>query len=315
MSWIDSSRDDLDVPVDGGTHRTAVWTHPARPASAASAAHGGPDHPARPLLLVHGFRGDHHGMDLIAHHVRRHPAVVPDLPGFGATAPLPDGLSLDAYAGFLSGLHDSIEQRYGVPPLVVGHSFGSILVARLAALRARQDTPLDALALINPITAPALEGPSRLGSLLARAYYSLAARLPERAGDALLGHSLIVRGMSEVMATTRDPGLRRYIHDQHRRYFSTYTDRDSLARAFAISISHTAAEAVDSLTMPVLVISGGADSIAPPAATRAFVDSLPDVRSHAFDGVGHLVHYERPEQTARLLEAFAAEVERSTLRT
>ena len=80
-------------------------------------------------------------------------------------------------------------------------------------------------------------------------------------------------------------------------------------------ICDTAAEAVDSLTMPVLVISGGADSIAPPAATRAFVDSLPDVRSHAFDGVGHLVHYERPEQTARLLEAFAAEVERSTLRT
>lgn len=300
MSWIDSSRVDLDVPVPGGVHPTAVWEHPAR-----ASAPTDPVTAARPLLLVHGFRGDHHGMDLIAHHVRHRPVVVPDLPGFGATAPLPGGLSLGSYLDFLTGLLGVVDQRYGTRPLVVGHSFGSILVTHLADRLTRRGDPLDALALINPITSPALEGPSRLATHLARFYYALSARLPERAGDAVLGHPLIVRGMSEVMATTQDPGLRRYIHDQHHRYFSTYSDRDSLAQAFAVSVSHTAAEAARAVTMPVLVISGGADSIAPPAPTRAFVDALPDARSHVFDGVGHLVHYERPEPTARLLEDFA----------
>jgi pimeloyl-ACP methyl ester carboxylesterase len=295
MSWIVSSRADLQVPFGSGTHRTAVWTYPAQ------ADPGG-----RPLLLIHGFRGDHHGMDLIGHHSRTHPVIVPDLPGFGATAPLPGGLSLASYVAFLAGLLGMLRERWGRQPLLVGHSFGSILAAHLAA--GGVSGTLDALVLINPITSPALDGPSRLMTGLARLYYAVSARLPERAGQAVLAHPLIVRAMSEVMATTHDPGLRRYIHDQHDRHFSSFSDRDSLAQAFDVSVGHTVTEVAEQLTMPVLVIAGDADAIAPQAATERFIERLPDARAEWFADVGHLVHYERPEETARLIAQFVRQL-------
>jgi pimeloyl-ACP methyl ester carboxylesterase len=158
--------------------------------------------------------------------------------------------------------------------------------------------------LINPITSPALEGPARFLTAVTRAYYALGARLPERAGNALLASPVIVRAMSEVMATTSDPGLRRYIHDQHARHFSAFSDRVSLADAFVTSVSHTVTEAAAALTMPVLVIAGDQDAIAPIAATREFVADLPDVSLVELKGVGHLVHYERSEAAASAIEEF-----------
>lgn len=304
MSYIDSQREDLLVPLTTSPepHPTAVWNYPPRAASARGTKVGTED---RPVLLVHGFRGDHHGMDLIAHELRHRTVIAPDLPGFGETAALEAGLDLEAYVDFLSGLVGLLTERHGTPPVLVGHSFGSILAAHFAA--AHPD--IAELVLINPITQPPLAGPDKFLTATARLYYAAGAKLPEHLGNALLSNSLIVRAMSQVMATTDDPGLRSFIHDQHSRYFSTYADRDSLQQAFEVSISRTAAEAAASLTMPVLVIAGEADSIAPLAATRDFVDTLPAAVLEAFPGVGHLVHYERPVEAAEAIEGFLSSPE------
>lgn len=254
------------------------------------------------MLIVHGFRGDHHGMDLIAAALRDREVLVPDLPGFGATSALAAGLSLDSYVDHLGFLIAEVTARYDAPPIVIGHSFGSILVSHLAA---RQPDLTPELVLINPITTPALEGSARFLTGLTRLYYGLGARLPENAGERLLGSGIIVRLMSEVMATTQDPGLRRYIHDQHARYFSTYADRKSLAEAFDVSVSHTVTEVADRLTMPTLVIAGDRDAIAPIARTRAVFAGHDDVRLIELTGVGHLVHYERPESAASAIRTFS----------
>lgn len=295
MEFMHASRLDVPVPYRGAAHPTALWHYPARGTAAAR----------RPVLLIHGFRGDHHGLSFIADRLRTREAYIPDLPGFGATAPLPDGLRIDTYVDYLDGLTSMIEQQTGLPPLVIGHSFGSILTAHWAARH--HDTEAAApLVLINPIVAPALEGTNRVMTRASQLYYWAGRRLPERAGQALLRNRLIVRLMSEVMATTRDPGLRRLIHDQHARHFSDFTDRDSLAEAFEISIRHTVAEVADRLVMPVRVIAGDADAIAPLAAAEAFVGDLPDGRLTVLPGVGHLTHYERPEEIAALIDALDA---------
>lgn len=302
---MNSSRSDIAVPFRNGTHETALWHYPARSASGSASR--------RPVLLIHGFRGDHHGLSFIAHHLRTRDAYVPDLPGFGFTPPLPGGLTLEAYLDFLDGLVTAVTSAAGAPPLVIGHSFGSILTAHWAArTMSRTDeaqvptaSAAAPLILLNPIVSPALEGTNRIMTQAAQAYYWAGSRLPERAGSALLRNRVIVRLMSEVMATTRDPGLRAFIHDQHRRHFSTFADRRSLAEAFDVSIRHTVAEAAGALTMPVTVVAGRDDEIAPLAATTAFADSLPDAELVVFDRVGHLTHYERPEQIAALIDAAA----------
>lgn len=49
------------------------------------------DKQRKPLLvMLHGFRGDHHGLQLIATALReKYHVVVPDLPGFGRSEPFP----------------------------------------------------------------------------------------------------------------------------------------------------------------------------------------------------------------------------------
>ncbi|WP_210605364.1 alpha/beta fold hydrolase [Brevibacterium oceani] len=285
------TRDSHRIELRLGAHATAAWVHPGSSAR-------------RPLLVVHGFRGDHHGMDLIAGSIDDREVIVPDLPGFGDTRPLEAGSGLDSYIEYLSFLRAEVARRWETEPILVGHSFGSILVSHLAA--AHPDA-VPELVLINPITSPALEGSARFLTALTRAYYDLGARLPERAGRALLDSRIIVRAMSEMMATTRDRGLRRYIHDQHARYFSSFADRDSLAEAYATSVAHTVTEVAPSLTMPTLVIAGDRDAIAPIGPTREFVSALPAVRVVELAGVGHLVHYERSEEAASAIMDFAAE--------
>ena len=85
------------------------------------------------------------------------------------------------------------------------------------------------LVLVNPIGAPALEGPKGLMTKLAVLYYDRR-RLPQRLGLALLRNGAIVRVMSVTMAKTRDKAIRRFIHDQHDRYFSAFADREACFR-------------------------------------------------------------------------------------
>ena len=251
--------------------------------------------------MVHGFRGDHHGMDLIAGAIRGRDVIATDLPGFGLTAPLPAGLTLDSYLDHLSNLIAEVTRRWHASPIILGHSFGSILVSHLAA---QQPEAVPELILINPITTPALEGSARFLTALTRLYYGLGARLPETVGHQLLANPVIVRLMSEVMATTNDRGLRRYIHDQHAKHFSTFSDRTSLATAFDVSVAHTVSEVAKQLSMPMLVIAGDNDAIAPIAATRDFVARLPNAKFVELAGVGHLVHYERPDEAASAIMDF-----------
>ena len=78
MDFIDSVTTTFDIPVEAGTLTASAWLYPPSYVETTSATSS-----HRPILFIHGFRGDHHGMALIAHNLRTHEALVPDLPGFG----------------------------------------------------------------------------------------------------------------------------------------------------------------------------------------------------------------------------------------
>src|SRR5699024_1589869 len=130
--------------------------------------------------------------------------------------------------------------------------------------------------------------------------------LPERPGRALVSSSLIKRAMTEVMATTSDAGVRRYVHDQYDRHFSSFAEPQYLAQAYATYIAHTVTEVAAELTMPVLVIADDRDSIAPIGPTRDFVSRLPEAELVELAGVSHLVHYERSAEAASAIMGFSA---------
>ena len=63
-----------EVEVLGGT--TAYWVY-------------GPPDAETTIIAVHGFRGEHHGLEPVVAHLDGVRIISPDLPGFGETPPLP----------------------------------------------------------------------------------------------------------------------------------------------------------------------------------------------------------------------------------
>ncbi|WP_336633171.1 MULTISPECIES: alpha/beta fold hydrolase [unclassified Microbacterium] len=270
------------VDVCGGS--TAYWVY-------------GDDSAATTLVLAHGYRGDHHGLEPVVAHLDGIRIIAPDLPGFGETPPLP-GLthSIDAYAQWLTAFASAVAP--GAP--LLGHSFGSIVVA--AAVAGGLATPR--VILVNPIGAPALEGPRGILTRLAVFYYWAGAKLPRRLGDALLRNRLIVRVMSISMAKTRDPALRAFIHDQHDRYFSLFGDRDVLHEGFVASVSNDVRRFAESIPVPTLLIAAEKDDITPIEAERHLQTLFPDAELVEIAGVGHLIHYETPREAASHITRF-----------
>ncbi len=257
----------------------------------------GPADAEQTLLLVHGFRGEHHGLEPVVAHLPGMRIISPDLPGFGQSPPIAGVRhDIDLYAAWLR----EFSERVAPGAVLVGHSFGSIVTS--AAVASGLDTPR--VVLINPIGAPALAGPRGVLTHVAVAYYRLGAALPARSGEALLRNRLIVRGMSLAMVKTRDPGLRRFVHAQHDAYFSSFSDRDVLADAFTASVTHDVTEYAAAIDRPTLLIAGERDDITPLAAQRRLATLISDARLVEIPRVGHLIHYETPQPAAEAIIRF-----------
>lgn len=290
-----------------------------------------------PVLLVHGFRGDHHGLEIIANYLLKLipnvSIISPDLPGFGRSADLPEntrgknsqgGDNINAYVAWLNDFvkhtNPAREDTQPLPLHLVGHSFGSIVTSAFAAAHPNS---LALLSLINPISESALEGSQRVASRLASLYYRAGAALPEKIGYPLLRSQLITRASSEVMMRTKDKAMRRFINGQHAAYFGSFGSRRGVLSAYEASITHTAAEYAAAIRVPVQMLVAEDDDLGTPETARAMYATLtsrdlPDSRNlpasssgarerlDMIPEVGHLIHYETPRRAAELIADFAA---------
>jgi pimeloyl-ACP methyl ester carboxylesterase len=260
------------------------------------------------IVVVHGYRGDHHGLEPVIAQLN-HPGyriVAPDLPGFGVSTPMRAVHDLDGYVDWLHEFAEAVRAESPLARLViVGHSFGSIVVAAaLAGDAARPGIVVDDAVLINPIAAPALKGPRGVMTRVAIGYYRLGAAAPEKLGYAILSSPVMVRVISVTMAKTKNKALRRWIHDQHHRYFSAFANRTVVLDAFRASVSNDVSEYAVRITAPTLLIAADKDDITPVAAQHRLRESMPDARLVVLDDVGHLIHYERPIEAAEAIDAF-----------
>ncbi|WP_169736510.1 alpha/beta fold hydrolase, partial [Promicromonospora kroppenstedtii] len=112
---------DADLEIRGVRAHVRVYGDPAAP---------------HRIVFLHGLRGDHHGLEpIVAHLVRRRPDVqvyVPDLPGFGGSAPLRDAVhDIPGYAAWTADLLTALVPDGSA--VLAGHSFGSIVAAATVA--------------------------------------------------------------------------------------------------------------------------------------------------------------------------------------
>jgi pimeloyl-ACP methyl ester carboxylesterase len=255
------------------------------------------------IVMVHGFRGTHHGLELIADNLGEFRVVTPDLPGFGASPPMP-GRNHDI-AGYAAVIADLIRQLAVGPVVLLGHSFGSLIAARIAAT---EPALISSLVLVNSLAtnAPANGGPSRMGLRVASAFYRFAAAAPARAGHVLLASKASTLSMSALMAVTRDRKLRKDIHRRHLLHYSDFSDRAVLGQAFAAIAGAGVGDYAADVSMPTLLIAGERDRMAPLPGQRWLLPRLPNGQLKTIAGVGHLVHYEQPATAAALIREFLA---------
>ena len=268
--------------------------------AAAVAKAGGTAGGTRTIVMVHGFRGDHHGLERVVELLPGHRIIMADLPGFGASPAFAHGRhDVAGYSTFLGRFLDALD--LGPDTVLLGHSFGSIIASHFAAANPHRVYPL---ILVNPIASPALEGPKGVMTKLAVFYYWASAKLPAALGNALLRSRLIVHAMSVTMAKTRNKPLLAFIHGQHNAYFSGFANRDMLLESFRASVSGTVREVAGQLALPTLLIAGSEDEIATLPTQHTLLDLLPDGELAVIDKVGHLIHYETPEPAAAAILNF-----------
>lgn len=240
-----------------------------------------------PLLLLHGGTGSWmHWVRNIEALAARFRVIVPDLPGMGESADVPEGARLEEYLPYvLAGFDDGLVprgQRFGV----AGFSFGGLLAAAIAA---RLPERTAGACLLCPGGFP--PGASRRPPLR-RVPADASAREAEA----------IHRGNIELLLIG-DPdrveafavAMQQWNH-AHARYKSRRIGYgDHLARY------------LPDARCPLLAILGRNDPLPLPDndARAAYLASLsPRMHTAIVEDAGHWVAYERPEETNRLMNGF-----------
>lgn len=249
------------------------------------------------LVMIHGYRGNHRGLQAIAAGLTKYRVIIPDLPGFGESGPLKTTHSIQAYSDWLHkflGVLQLTEKAH-----LMGHSFGSLVVGFYST----QHTPIS-VSLVNPVSSPALEGQRAALTNLTKLYYSLASALPNALGQWLLRSKLAVMVMSVVMAKTKQRTLRRWIHRQHLSNFSDFASVEVATEGYEASISMDLSKLAGLISSPVLVVAATLDDITDIESQRRVSELYPNSTYREIPGVGHLVHYEAPDQAARFITEF-----------
>jgi pimeloyl-ACP methyl ester carboxylesterase len=262
----------------------------------------GPDDAHTTIVICHGYRGEHHGLEPVIANLRGFRIIGPDLPGFGDSTPLVGTPhSIAGYADWFAAFIEALD--LDTPPVILGHSFGSI-VTSYGVAHCVLSTPK--LILVNPIAAPYDSGPFGFAARATLGFYRVAEKLGGF-GRWMLGNPLTVQVMSSALVKTKDRSLRRWIHDQHHTYFSRFSDLPTVVESFVASTSTDVSVVGARIAVPTLLIGAELDLITPVSALHALQNQMPDATLHVIDGVGHLIHYEKAEITATMIVDFLAE--------
>lgn len=244
------------------------------------------------LLLVHGTGAATHSWRALAPLLaKRFTVIAPDMPGHGFTqAPARSaGLSLPGMAALLRDLLVALDVK---PALVVGHSAGAAVLARMC---------LDGM--IAPRGLVALNGAMlALGGMAGQVFSPIAkvfAALPVvpllfswRAGD----RSAVEKLLRDTGSTIDPAGVEYYA-----RLIRTQGHVAATLGMMANWDLRPLERDLPRLATHLLLLVGGNDRAIPPADAARLQAMVPGAELTTLPGLGHLAHEERPDDVAALV--------------
>jgi len=178
---------------------------------------------------------------------------------------------------------------------LLGHSLGASIALVHAA---RHGDGLRSLTLLNPVSTA-----SNLTATLGKLYYRIAAALPGPVARFWLASKLAVYVSDCFVIKTSDRARRRWIlaqdYENYRR-----ANVPAMIESFLSYYETPFADHAAALAMPVLLLTGTRDGIAPAAAVTALARRVPNATLTVLPDVGHLVPMEQPTEIASLVDEF-----------
>jgi len=248
-------------------------------------------------LLIHGQPGEGSDWDpVIGILGTTHRLVVPDRPGYGASPGPASGPT-----GNADQLVDLLRRLGTGPAIVVGHSYGAAVAARLAE---RHPEAVAALVLVCPAASSgALGGADRalalpvvgeaaaflaMRSLANLAHWAARVIPAERLSSLPLRVGLPADRVGAFADTWRRGDVWRVFATEQRALVAEMPELD---------------EALPTIRVPVSLVAGGRDRIIPPRVVRELAGRLPQATITWAPEAGHLLPWRRPAVVAEAVRA------------
>jgi 3-oxoadipate enol-lactonase len=242
------------------------------------------------VFCVHGLGGSSNTFTPLMPALTRHRVLRIDLPGSARSQRVEGSLSIQR---FVDAVLSACTRLNVTHAHFVGHSLGTIVCQHVAIAAPKL---VRSLALFGPLMAP--PDPART-ALRARA---VKARSEGTAGMQDITQTLVNTALS-ADSRTRLPLAVAFVRESLMRQEGDAYARSCDALADAVSA------AVETIELPVLLVTGDEDGVAPPQAVRAMAERFHRARSMRvaiMPGCGHWTPVERAEECQRELRDFLA---------
>jgi len=254
------------------------------------------------MVLIHGFTGSHEGFQYIIPALPGIRFIVPDLPGFGQSDLMPrEEWTIDGLAGLANEFVEKL--RLPVPPFILGHSMGGLVVSSMIG----QPSYLyaeDAI-LISPVPTPIRTNDARRGGAILGALQYKLGHTVGKIGHRFVKSRTISRGLTWMLLHTTDKELRKEIYGHHFKNLDYISSIEFYSKLYGDINRHGAIDYAKALRKKrILLLAGNDDTVAPMKEMRRLVDAIKPHTFATIDGVGHLIHYEKPVDAANAILRF-----------
>jgi len=292
---VDNQTKSAEVTIDGGeileTPGGAIQVLDSGQPSVRSAQVGAP------IVLLHCYGCSLHWWDRLAPLLSaNHRVIRIDLLGFGGSEKPSGGYSIPEQSAHVAAALDQLAVQGAV---VVGHSMGFAVGVALAD---RASQLVDRL--VNIDEGPTPESCST--PLTADIVY-----LPVigQAGWRVAPDFVVRDAYSAAFAPGFDladgfPNPDQVVADRSAMTFTSFDDASDLETEYTEEIALS--DRTPPLAIPLLSIFGTEDEVCDPTESQAAYETVPGAQVEMIEGAGHSPNVEKPEETAAVIEEFAA---------
>lgn len=238
-----------------------------------------------PIVCIHGLGGTSNTWTPLLRSMRDHKIVRVDLPGSARSGAGSEDLSIELMANAVIAVCSELDIAGAY---LLGHSMGSIVCQHVAV---RKPALVKAMALFGPLPCPPDAARPNISARAQKARMGGSNAMQEIADAIVQGATSAStrQDMPVVLAMVRESLMR----------------QEALGYARSCEALATAQSApLEDIQVPVLLVTGDEDGVAPPSTAREMARRLPNARVEVFSRCGHWTTFERPLECAQQLESF-----------